>query len=84
MLEGLEDYVNYCDASKFSLGYVLMQWGKVIAYAFRQLMLHEKNYPTHGIELASLVYAPMVWRHYLYSVHIDVLKYHLIMNPNLS
>ncbi|WP_369075161.1 RNase H-like domain-containing protein, partial [Alloprevotella tannerae] len=45
LLEGTQGFVVYCDASRVSLGYVLMKNGKVIAYASRQLKLHEKNYP---------------------------------------
>ncbi|GJS91772.1 reverse transcriptase domain-containing protein, partial [Tanacetum coccineum] len=49
--DGLEDFVVYCDASGIGLGCVLMQRGKVIAYASRQLKIHEKNYTTHDLEL---------------------------------
>ncbi|WVZ52529.1 hypothetical protein U9M48_003577 [Paspalum notatum var. saurae] len=56
----------YCDASRLGLGCVLMQEGKVIAYASRQLRDHEKNYPTHDLELAMMVHALKVWRHYLF------------------
>jgi polyhydroxyalkanoate synthesis regulator phasin len=55
----------YCDASHLGLGCVLMQEGKVIAYASRQLWKHEKNYPTHDLELAAVVYALKIWRHYM-------------------
>nr|XP_043611643.1 uncharacterized protein LOC122583287 [Erigeron canadensis] len=51
--DGLEDMVVYCDASSNGLGCVLMQRGKVIAYASRQLKEHEKRYPTHDLELAA-------------------------------
>ena len=44
----------------------LMQEGKVVAYASRQLKPHEKNYPTHDLELATIVFALKIWRHYLY------------------
>ena len=60
------DYTVYSDASRIGLGCVLMQDGKVVAYAFRQLKLHEKNYPTHDLELAVVVFALKIWRHYLY------------------
>jgi hypothetical protein len=55
----------YCDASSTGLGGVLMQEGQVIAYTSRQLWKHEVNYPTHDLELAAVVHALKVWRHYL-------------------
>ncbi|GJU77598.1 putative reverse transcriptase domain-containing protein [Tanacetum coccineum] len=55
--EGSEDFVVYCDASHKGLGVVLMQREKVIAYASRQLKIHEKNYTTHDLELGSVVFA---------------------------
>ncbi|GJR37066.1 putative reverse transcriptase domain-containing protein [Tanacetum coccineum] len=61
-----EDFVVYCDASGIGLGCVLMQRGKVIAYASRQLKIHEKNYTTHDLELGAVVFALKIWRHYLY------------------
>ncbi|KAI3669787.1 hypothetical protein L6452_41194 [Arctium lappa] len=64
--EGSEDFVVFSDTSKMRLGCVLMQRGKVIAYASRQLKEHEKNYPTHDLELAAVVFALKLWRHYLY------------------
>ncbi|GJR30151.1 putative reverse transcriptase domain-containing protein [Tanacetum coccineum] len=64
--EGSEDFVVYCDASHKGLGAVLMQREKVIAYASRQLKIHEKNYTTHDLELGSVVFALKIWRHYLY------------------
>ncbi|GJQ97500.1 putative reverse transcriptase domain-containing protein [Tanacetum coccineum] len=64
--DGPEDFVVYCDASGIGLGYVLMQRGKVIAYAFRQLKIHEKNYTTHDLELGAVVFALKIWIHYLY------------------
>ncbi|GJR17335.1 putative reverse transcriptase domain-containing protein [Tanacetum coccineum] len=63
---GSEDFVVYCDASHEGLGVVLMQREKVIAYASRQLKIHEKNYMTHDLELGSVVFALKIWRHYLY------------------
>ncbi|GJU72415.1 putative reverse transcriptase domain-containing protein [Tanacetum coccineum] len=54
---GVEDFVVYCDASNQGLGCVLMQRGKVIAYASRQLKIHEKNYTTHDLELGAVVFA---------------------------
>ncbi|GJS27678.1 putative reverse transcriptase domain-containing protein [Tanacetum coccineum] len=64
--DGIKDFVVYCDASNQGLGCVLMQRGKVIAYASRQLKIHEKNYTTHDLELGAVVFAPKTWRHYLY------------------
>jgi hypothetical protein len=55
----------FYDASDTSLGCVLMQEGRVIAYASRQLRKHEVNYPTHDLELATVVHALKIWRHYL-------------------
>ncbi|GJR55212.1 putative reverse transcriptase domain-containing protein [Tanacetum coccineum] len=54
LLDGPEDLVVYYDASCQGLGYVLMQRGKVIAYASRQLKIHEKNYTTHDLELGAV------------------------------
>ncbi|GKC60414.1 putative reverse transcriptase domain-containing protein, partial [Tanacetum coccineum] len=64
--EGSEDFIAYYDASKKGLGIVLMQREKVIAYASRQLKIHEKNYTTHDLELGAVVFALKIWRHYLY------------------
>ncbi|GJS49782.1 putative reverse transcriptase domain-containing protein [Tanacetum coccineum] len=66
LLDGPEDFMVYCDASEIGLGCVLMQRGKVIAYASRQLKIHEKNYTTHDLELGAVVFALKIWRHYLY------------------
>nr|GEZ32024.1 putative reverse transcriptase domain-containing protein [Tanacetum cinerariifolium] len=61
-----KNFVVYCDASHKGLCAVLMQREKVIAYAFRQLKFHEKNYTTHDLELGSVVFALKIWRYYLY------------------
>ena len=61
-----KEYVIFSDASLNGLGCVLMQEGKVVAYASRQLKPHENNYPTHDLELAALVFTLKIWRHYLY------------------
>ena len=53
-----------------------MQRGKVIAYSSRQLKAHEKNYPSHDLELGVVVFALKIWRHYLYGVHVDVFTDH--------
>ncbi|WVZ52688.1 hypothetical protein U9M48_003725, partial [Paspalum notatum var. saurae] len=55
----------YCDAFGNGLGCVLLQEGRVIAYASRQLRKHEANYATHDLELAAVVHALKIWRHYL-------------------
>ena len=60
------EYVIFCDASLNGLRCVQMQEGKVVAYASRQLKPHEKNYPTHDLELATIVFTLKIWRHYLY------------------
>ncbi|WVZ74917.1 hypothetical protein U9M48_023032 [Paspalum notatum var. saurae] len=60
-----KDFVVYCDASRQGLGCVLMQDNKVVSYASRQLRAHEENYPTHDLELAAVVHALKIWRHYL-------------------
>ncbi|GKE60759.1 putative reverse transcriptase domain-containing protein [Tanacetum coccineum] len=74
--EGSEDFVVYCDASHKGLGAVLMQREKVIAYAARQLIVHEKNYTTHDLELGSVVFALKIWRHYLYGTKCTVFTDH--------
>ncbi|GKB44951.1 putative reverse transcriptase domain-containing protein, partial [Tanacetum coccineum] len=63
---GPEDFVVYYDASGIGLGCVLMQRGKVITYASRQLKIHEKNYTTHDLELGAVMFALKIWKHYLY------------------
>ncbi|KAL0392765.1 UNVERIFIED_CONTAM: Retrovirus-related Pol polyprotein from transposon opus [Sesamum radiatum] len=69
-------YVVYTDASRQGLGCVLMQHGKVIAYALRQLRPHEINYPTHDLELAAIVHALKIWRHYLYGETFQIFTDH--------
>ncbi|XP_073056957.1 uncharacterized protein [Primulina eburnea] len=73
---GTEDFIVYTDASKMGLGAVLMQREKVIAYASRQLKDYEKNYPTHDLELAAVVFALKIWRHYLYGEKCEVFTDH--------
>ncbi|GJW02033.1 putative reverse transcriptase domain-containing protein [Tanacetum coccineum] len=74
--EGSENFVVYCDASRKGLGAVLMQREKVIAYASRQLKIHEKNYTTHDLELGAVVFALKIWRHYLYGTKCVVFTDH--------
>ncbi|GKB47560.1 reverse transcriptase domain-containing protein, partial [Tanacetum coccineum] len=64
--DGSEVFVVYCDASRIGLGCVLIQRGKVIAYASRQLKIYKNNYTTHDLELGAVVFALKIWRHYLY------------------
>ena len=70
------EYTVYSDASRQGLGCVLMQDGRVIAYASRQLKKHEVNHPTHDLELAAIVFALKIWRHYLYGVTCRVFTDH--------
>nr|GEU55208.1 putative reverse transcriptase domain-containing protein [Tanacetum cinerariifolium] len=58
LLEGTDDFRVYCDASNQGFGCNLMQRNKVIAYASRQLKIHEKNYTTHDLELGAVLFAP--------------------------
>ncbi|KAL4011334.1 hypothetical protein IC575_028391 [Cucumis melo] len=74
--DGSGNFVIYSDASKKGLGCVLMQQGKVVAYASRQLKIHEQNYPTHDLELAAVVFASKIWRHYLYGEKIQIYTDH--------
>ncbi|KZV24755.1 hypothetical protein F511_14694 [Dorcoceras hygrometricum] len=76
MPSGQGNYVLYTDASKMGLGAVLMQDRRVIAYASRQLKNHEKNYPTHDLELAAVVFALKIWRHYLYGEKCEIYTDH--------
>ncbi|WMV30166.1 hypothetical protein MTR67_023551 [Solanum verrucosum] len=76
LLERLDGFVVYYDASRIGLGRVLMQHGKVIDYASRQLKVHENNYSTHDLELTMVVFSLKISRHYLYGVHIDVFTDH--------
>ena len=73
---GGRGFCVYCDASRVGLVCVLMQKGRVIAYASRQLKVNEKNYPIHDLELAAVVFALKIWRHYLYGVHCEVFTDH--------
>ena len=84
-----QDFVIYCDASRQGLGCVLMQDGKIVAYAFRQLRPHEQNYPTHDLEFAAVVHALKIWRHYLIGNKCEIytdhkrLKY-IFTQPDLN
>ena len=69
-------YTVYCDALKDGLGCVLMQSERVVAYGSRQLKNHEQSYPTHDMELAAIVFALKIWRHYLYGEQIEAFSDH--------
>ncbi|XP_020208256.1 uncharacterized protein LOC109793202 [Cajanus cajan] len=77
---GLDDpdksFEVYCDASHQGLGCVLTQDRQVVGYASRQLKTHERNYPTHDLELVAVVFALKIWRHYLYGAKFDVFSDH--------
>jgi hypothetical protein len=70
----------YCDASYTGLGCVLIQEGRVVAYSSRQLKIHEKNYPSHDLELVEVVHALKTWRHYLYGQKCDIYMDHKSLN----
>ncbi|GJT97264.1 putative reverse transcriptase domain-containing protein [Tanacetum coccineum] len=74
--KGAENFIVYCDASHKGLGVVLIQNEKVIAYASRQLKIHEKNYTSHDLELGAVVFALKIWRHYLYGTKCTVFTDH--------
>nr|GFD17221.1 putative reverse transcriptase domain-containing protein [Tanacetum cinerariifolium] len=74
--KGSEKFIVYSDASHKGLGAVLMQNEKVIAYASRQLKIHEKNYTTYDLELEAVVFALKMWRHYLYGTRCIVFTDH--------
>jgi hypothetical protein len=65
MLDMEKPFSIYCDVSGQGLGYLLMHDGHVVVYASRQLRKHEVHYPTHDLELAVVVRALKIWRHYL-------------------
>ena len=67
-----KSYDVYCDASGTGLGCVLMQDNRVIAHASRSLRQHELNYPTHDLELATVVHALKIWRHYLMGTRCNI------------
>jgi hypothetical protein len=74
--DNTQSFYVYCDASGTGLGCVLMQDNRVIAYASRALRPHEQNYPTHDLELATIVHALKIWRHYLMGAHCNIYTNH--------
>ena len=81
---GTGGFVVYSDASYQGLGCVLMQHGRVIAYASRQLRPYEISYPTHYLELAAVVFALKIWRHYLYGETFQIFTDHKSLKYLLS
>ena len=55
---------------------MLIEHGKEVAYASRNIKVHERNYPTHDLELAAVVFVLKIWSHYFYCVHVDVYTDH--------
>ena len=70
------EYTVYCDALRAGLECVLMQSGRVVAYGSRQFKNHKQNYPTHDMELAVIVFALKIWRHYLFGEQFEVYSDH--------
>ena len=66
----------YSDASHQGLGCVLMQHGKVIAYASRQLKPYERSYPTHDLELVAVVFTLKIWTHFLFGETCEIFMDH--------
>ncbi|RVW84862.1 Transposon Tf2-12 polyprotein [Vitis vinifera] len=73
---GSGGFVVYSDASHQGLGCVLMQHRRVVAYASRQLKPYERNYPTHDLELAAVVFALKIWRHFLFGETCEIFTDH--------
>ena len=71
-----QGYTVYCDTSRIGLGCVLMQSERVVAYCSCQLKNHEHNYPVHNMELATVVFALKIWRHYLCAEKFEIYSYH--------
>ena len=69
----IKRYMVYSDASRDGLGCFLMQSEMVVAYGSRQLKNHEQNYPTHDLELVTIVFSLKIWHHYLYGEQFEVL-----------
>jgi hypothetical protein len=84
-----KNFTIYCDASRQGLGCVLMQEGRVIAYASRQLKTHKQNYPTHDLKLAAVVHTLKIWRHYLIGNKCEIYMDHksikyIFIQPDLN
>ena len=68
------------DASRQGLGCVLMQDGKVVAYASGQLNSYERNYTTHDLELAAMIFALQIWRQFLFGETYKIYTDHKSLN----
>ena len=82
-------FIVYFDASKQGLGCILIQDDKVVAYASRQLKKHEENYLIHDLELAVVVHALKIWRHYLIGNKCEIFMNHkslkyIFTHPDLN
>jgi hypothetical protein len=76
LLDLTKKFDIYRDASHRGLGCVSMQEGQVVCYPSRQLRMHEENYPTHDLELAAVVHALKIWRHYLIGHRCEIYNDH--------
>ena len=74
--DGSKTFIVYTDACGIGLGIVLMQEGRVICYGGRQLKAQEKNYLTHDLELAAIIFALKSWRHYLFGERFELYTDH--------
>ncbi|GJY42970.1 putative reverse transcriptase domain-containing protein [Tanacetum coccineum] len=84
-LKGSENFIVYVmHPIRIGCSAVLMQNEKVIAYASRQLKIHEKNYTTYDLELGAVVFALKIWRHYLYGTQCTVFTDHKILQHILD
>ena len=83
---GKDGFLVYSDASRQGLGCVLMQNDRVIAYASRHLKNHEENYPSHDLELAVVVFALKIWRHYMVFIagSLQIIRVFNIFSPKKS
>ena len=72
LLDMEKELLIWMDASKELLGWVFMQYGRVIAYISRKLRKHEEKYMKHDLELLAIVYSMRVWRHYLIGLKFEL------------
>ena len=74
--ECTKGFVVYCNDSRVGLGCALMQRGKAVVYTSTQLKVHQKNYLTHDIRFAAVVFSLKIWLYYFYGVHVVVYTDH--------